>query len=83
MLIVSLEDNADELRRRLCAACLHHLRDAGRAEVAGSIWPHQEPVGGKLVTLDLHGRPVLGGLARSCRARSPSARSISSASIPL
>ena len=62
VLIVSLEDNADELRRRLRAACLHH--HVTRAELSGWLYLAAPGAGGgKLVTLDLHGRPVLGGLA--------------------
>jgi hypothetical protein len=62
VLIVSLEDGRDELRRRLRAARLHHkveLRD-----IKG--WLFMDALGkadGKLMTLDPHGRPVSGALA--------------------
>jgi hypothetical protein len=62
VLIVSLEDDANELRRRVRAACLHH--GVTRTELSG--WLHLAApgaAGGKLVVLDPHGRPVLGGLA--------------------
>jgi RecA-family ATPase len=62
VLIVSLEDGRDELRRRLRAACLHHGIE--RSELKG--WLFIEALGradGKLLTLDQHNRPVLGALA--------------------
>ncbi len=61
VLIVSLEDNADELRRRLRAACLHHGID--QAELKGWLFLATPGVaGGKLMLLDPHGRPSLGKL---------------------
>jgi hypothetical protein len=62
VLIVSLEDNADELRRRLRAACLH--RGVDQAELKGWLFLAAPGVaGGKLMVLDQHGRPILGNLA--------------------
>jgi hypothetical protein len=62
VLIVSLEDDADELRRRLKAACLHH--GVERSELKGGLFlaaPGRP--GGKIMTTDQHGRPVIGELA--------------------
>jgi AAA domain len=62
VLIVSLEDGRDEQRRRIKAACLHH--GIKRNELKG--WLYLAALGkasGKLMTLDPHGRPVLGALA--------------------
>jgi hypothetical protein len=74
VLIVSLEDNADELRRRLRAACLHHR--VTPAELKGWLFLAAPGTsGGKLVVLDPHGRPVLGGLAAKL-ARTVSERKI-------
>jgi AAA domain-containing protein len=62
VLIVSLEDNADELRRRLRAACRHH--GVGQAELSGRLYLAAPGAsGGKLVTLDPRGRPILDRLA--------------------
>jgi hypothetical protein len=62
VLIVSLEDDANELRRRLRAACLHHR--VTPAELKGQLYLAAPGTsGGKLVVLDPHGRPMLGGLA--------------------
>jgi hypothetical protein len=62
VLIVSLEDNADELRRRLRAACRHH--GVGQAELSAWLYlAAPGAAGGKLVTLDPHGRPILDRLA--------------------
>jgi AAA domain len=62
VLIVSLEDDADELRRRLRAACLHHGVD--QAELRGWLYlATPGAAGGKLMVLDDHGRPVIGTLA--------------------
>jgi hypothetical protein len=76
VLIVSLEDGRDELRRRLRAACLHHGIE--RSELKG--WLFIEALrraDGKLMTLDQHNRPVLPGVgclgreagAHHCRAQ--------------
>jgi hypothetical protein len=74
VLIVSLEDDANELRRRLRAACLHH--GVMRAELSGWLYlAAPGSSGGKLVVLDPHGRPVLGGLAAKL-ARSITERKI-------
>ena len=62
VLIVSLEDGRDELRRRLRAACLYHGIE--RSELKD--WLFIEALGradGKLMTLDQYGRPALGVLA--------------------
>jgi hypothetical protein len=62
VLLVSLEDDADELRRRLCAACLHHGVD--RAELKGWLYLASPGVkGGKLMVIDPQGRPITGALA--------------------
>jgi hypothetical protein len=64
VLIVSLEDDEDELNRRLFAACLHHeidmedLRD----------WLFLSAPTGKIMQLDASGRPVVGALARKLTA---------------
>jgi hypothetical protein len=74
VLIVSLEDDANELRRRLRAACLHHR--VTLAELKGQLYlAAPGAAGGKLVVLDPHGRPVLGGLAAKL-ARSITERKI-------
>ena len=67
VLIVSLEDGADELRRRVLAACLHHGIE--RAELTGWLYL-ATPSGsaGKLMALDAKGRPVRGALAASLEA---------------
>jgi hypothetical protein len=62
VLIVSLEDSRDEQRRRIQAARLHHgIRPD---ELRGWLYlAALDKAGGKLMTLDPHGRPVLGALA--------------------
>jgi hypothetical protein len=62
VLIVSLEDNAAELRRRVKAACLHH--GINRTELKSWLFLVAPGVaGGKLMMLDEHGRPIVGALA--------------------
>jgi hypothetical protein len=62
VLIVSLEDDADELRRRLRAACLHHGIE--RCELKGWLFlAAPGGRGGKIMTTDQHGRPIIGDLA--------------------
>jgi hypothetical protein len=62
VLLVSLEDDADELRRRLRAACLHH--GVTQAELKGWLYLATPGAsGGKLMMLDLRGRPIVGALA--------------------
>ncbi|OSI21187.1 AAA family ATPase [Bradyrhizobium canariense] len=62
VLIVSLEDGRDELRRRVKAACLHH--GIKREELKGWLFlAALDKASGKLMTLDRHGRPVPGTLA--------------------
>jgi hypothetical protein len=62
VLIVSLEDDANELRRRVRAACLHH--NVERSELTGWLYlASLRASDGKLMVLDQHGRPVLGALA--------------------
>jgi hypothetical protein len=79
VLIVSLEDNADELRRRLRAACLHH--GVEQAELKGWLFLAAPGVaGGKLMVLDPHGRPILGNLAGKL-ARTIAERKIDIASL--
>lgn len=61
-LVISLEDDADELRRRILAAMLHHKID--RADVKG--WLFLSAPGaaaGKLMTADKFGNPHVGRLA--------------------
>jgi len=61
-LIVSLEDDADELRRRLRAACLHHGIERG--DLKGWLFlAAPGKAGGKVMTTDQHGRPIIGDLA--------------------
>ena len=62
VLIVSLEDGSDELRRRILAARIHHKIE--RSQIAG--WLFLSALGkkdGKLMTLDEHGRPIVSHLA--------------------
>jgi AAA domain len=62
VLIISLEDGPDELRRRLLAARLHHRVE--QRELRG--WLFIDALGradGKLMTVDQHNRPMLGALA--------------------
>jgi hypothetical protein len=62
VLIVSLEDDADELRRRILAAMLHYRIERG--ELKGWLFlaaPGAD--GGKLMTLDSKGRTMRGTLA--------------------
>jgi len=62
VLIVSLEDDADELRRRLRAACLRHGIE--RDDLKGWLFlAAPGKAGGKIMTTDQHGRPVAGELA--------------------
>jgi hypothetical protein len=62
VLIVSLEDDAHELRRRVRAACMHH--GVQQAELSGWLYlASLRATDGKLMVLDQHGRPVLGALA--------------------
>jgi hypothetical protein len=63
VLIVSLEDDSDELRRRLRAACLHH--GVAQRELEGWLFlaaPGAD--GGKLMATDQRGRTVVGALGR-------------------
>jgi hypothetical protein len=62
VLIISLEDDADELRRRILALMLHYNID--RSRLKG--WLYLASPGaaaGKLMTLDKNGRTVRGSLA--------------------
>jgi hypothetical protein len=62
VLLISLEDDADELRRRLRAACLHHGIE--QAELKGWLFlAAPGAAGGKILALDQQGRPVKGKLA--------------------
>ena len=62
VLIVSLEDDADELRRRILAAMLHHKID--RSDLKGWLFlAAPGAAGGKLMTLDKKGRTKRGKLA--------------------
>jgi AAA domain len=62
VLIVSLEDDTDELRRRLEAAMLHF--GIKREDVKGWLFMVAPgAAGGKLMTIDQYGRPVIGELA--------------------
>ncbi|MHC2373370.1 hypothetical protein ACVIQT_008018 [Bradyrhizobium diazoefficiens] len=62
VLIVSLEDNAHELRRRVRAACLEH--GVKQSELRGWLYlASLRASDGKLMVLDAHGRPVPGALA--------------------
>ena len=75
VLIVSLEDDADELRRRILAAAVHH--NISRADLKG--WLFLSAPGGaagKLMTLDNRGRLVRGGLAAAIEALLLNTRSI-------
>jgi hypothetical protein len=60
--VVSLEDDVDELRRRLRAACLHHSIE--RDDLKGWLFlAAPGAAGGKIMTIDAHGRPIVGTLA--------------------
>jgi hypothetical protein len=62
VLIVSLEDDKDELRRRVRAACLHHGID--QSELKGWLYlASPGAAGGKILTADKFGRPLKGKLA--------------------
>ena len=74
VLIVSLEDGRDELRRRIKAACLHH--EIKRDELKGWLFlAALDKTSGKLMTLDRHNRPVPGALTEKL-ARTIAARKI-------
>jgi hypothetical protein len=67
VLIISLEDDVDELKRRILAAMLHHKID--RADVKGWLFLSAPgAVAGKLMTTDKSGRPVIGRLAANIEA---------------
>jgi RecA-family ATPase len=68
VLIVSLEDDADELRRRVLAAMLHHNID--RSDLKGWLFlAAPGAAGGKLMTLDKKGQTVRGKLADALVSR--------------
>lgn len=61
VLIISLEDDAKELRRRILAAMLHYKID--RSEVRGWLFlAAPGAAAGKLMTIDKKGRPLRGAL---------------------
>jgi hypothetical protein len=67
VLIISLEDDRDELKRRILAAMLHHKIDW--ADVKG--WLFLSAPGaaaGKLMAMDKAGRPVVGRLVANVEA---------------
>jgi RecA-family ATPase len=67
VLIVSLEDNRDELKRRILAACLHH--GIQPSELKGWLFlatPGAD--GGKLMTIDRNGRLLRGDMAAKLEA---------------
>jgi RecA-family ATPase len=67
VLIVSLEDDADELRRRILAQCLHH--NISRPELKG--WLFLSAPGaaaGKLMSTDKTGRFIRGAMADNLEA---------------
>jgi hypothetical protein len=67
VLIVSLEDDGQELRRRILAACLHYNID--RAELKGWLFlAAPGAAGGKLMTLDRKGQSIRGTLADKLEA---------------
>jgi hypothetical protein len=67
VLIVSLEDDANELRRRVLAAMLHY--QINRAEVAGWLFlAAPGSAGGKLMLTDAKGHPQRGALAGKLEA---------------
>jgi AAA domain len=62
VLIVSLEDDVDELRRRIRAVLLHHHIE--QRELKGWLFlAAPGAAGGKLMTLDKSGKPITAGLA--------------------
>src|SRR5262245_19543985 len=62
VLIISLEDDQEELRRRVLAACLHYGID--REELKGWLFlAAPGAAGGKLMTFDKRGNQVRGSLA--------------------
>jgi hypothetical protein len=67
VLIVSLEDNLDEIRRRVLAVCLHHGID--RSELTGWLfYVSLRREDGKLMVMDGKGCPVRGELADKLEA---------------
>jgi hypothetical protein len=79
VLIVSLEDGPDELRRRIRAARLHH--NVEQEDLKG--WLFLAAIGrlaGKLMVLDRHGRPTTAGSPPASSTPSTSGRSTSSCS---
>jgi hypothetical protein len=67
VLIVSLEDDCNELRRRIRAACLHH--GIKPEELKGWLFLAAPGAGGgKLMTTDKNGRPVRGAMADNLEA---------------
>jgi hypothetical protein len=68
VLIVSLEDDKAELRRRIRALCLHYKID--RAELKGWLFLSAPggPKAGKLLSSDLRGRLVVGTLVAKLEA---------------
>ena len=65
VLIVSLEDDRNELRRRIRAACLHHKVEPG--ELNGWLF-YATPKGVKLAQLGKRGAPERGVLEQMLRA---------------
>jgi AAA domain len=67
VLIISLEDDADELKRRIRAVLLHHKIDP--VELKGWLFLSAPGAsGGKLMVLDRYGRPKRGQLAGALEA---------------
>ncbi len=67
VLIVSLEDNRDELKRRVLAACLHH--GIQPSELKGWLFLASPGAsGGKLMTVDRNGRLLRGEMAAKLEA---------------
>ena len=67
VLIVSLEDDDKELRRRIRAACIHHK--VALSELDGWLWVAAPGAkGGKLLEMDKRGRVVVGKLGANLEA---------------
>jgi RecA-family ATPase len=76
VLIISLEDDTNELRRRILALLLHYKID--RSELKGWLFlAAPGAAAGKLMSTDKTGRPIRGALADNWKPSSPRARSTS------
>ena len=63
VLLLSFEDDIDELRRRIKAACLHHGIRPVRTEGLAVFCRRRSERHGKLMLIDQKGRQIVGALA--------------------